>query len=310
MAKFAGSADYTTASATTTFVISAPAVPAPTSVLPTNLTWDTVQGGVDFSYQVSGTALSKDVPVAFYWASGPNFATDVLQQLAYTYKIPSGTGSGTSGPLHLDGSNFTGAPTGTNYLLAVVDPANSLGNFSLQANVDPLQTKLNVQPVYQFTPPWGPELIGRSKEYRIKRKGCALTALDMALNFAGVSTDPGTLNKLVTATPGGYSGQFELNFPTAANSAFAMAGQTSLQWNEKYRYNTDPQTLRDLLTENATPVIVHVTLRDPKRGDSPHFVLVTGIDGDTFWINDPGALRNTTLVAYNNKFYIRGFIFG
>ncbi len=89
-----------------------------------------------------------------------------------------------------------------------------------------------------------------------------------------------------------------------------MAGQTSLQWNEKYRYNTDPQTLRDLLTENATPVIVHVTLRDPKRGDSPHFVLVTGIDGDTFWINDPGALRNTTLVAYNNKFYIRGFIFG
>jgi len=130
----------------------------------------------------------------------------------------------------------------------------------------------------------------------------------MSLDFAGVHTDPGTLNTLVKATPHGYAGQYDLMFPVAAMAAFASAGQSSLQWNEKDRYVINPQTLRNLLTENAAPIIVHVTFKGHNNKDNPHFVVVTGIDGNTFWINDPGAVKNDTLSAYKNQFYIRGYI--
>ena len=39
-----------------------------------------------------------------------------------------------------------------------------------------------------------------------------------------------------------------------------------------------------------------------------HFVLVTGIDGNTFYINDPAYPGDTTLNAYANDFELRGYV--
>src|SRR5207247_9251576 len=43
-------------------------------IAPTSLTWNPLQGGVDFSYQVTGTDLPQDTTAALYWASGPTLA--------------------------------------------------------------------------------------------------------------------------------------------------------------------------------------------------------------------------------------------
>ena len=109
--------------------LDASVVPAEPSVIPTSLDWATTAGGgVDFDYQVSGSTLTAPVTVAFYWASGSDFST-VLEdgELDYTYTIPADTEAQDSpyGPIHVPGSELTGAPEGSNYLLAVTDPGGA-----------------------------------------------------------------------------------------------------------------------------------------------------------------------------------------
>ena len=70
----------------------------------------------------------------------------------------------------------------------------------------------------------------------------------------------------------------------------------------------DPQQLRDLLTSTSSPVIVAVRNTHQDGSVSLHFVLVTGIDGNTFYINDPGYSSRTTLNAYGNDFELRGYV--
>ena len=116
----------------------------PGTVMPTALEWNTSDGGVDFSYQVNGATLTAPAPIAFYWASGPDFPADALQPLGYTYEIPAGTQAQDYGPIHVAGSELTAAPPGTEYLLAVADPDNTLGNFDPRANVQLVPASLPV----------------------------------------------------------------------------------------------------------------------------------------------------------------------
>jgi hypothetical protein len=132
----------------------------------------------------------------------------------------------------------------------------------------------------------------------------------MALDYQGIANDPVQLNKLLTAAPDGYfPGTGMVNWGPATAIASGAADDFTVHFNWEDNGSSDPQDLRDLLTSNAAPVIVdvqNVTKSNPKPDD--HFVLVTGIDGNTFTINDPGYTSRTTLGAYGNHFTIVGSV--
>jgi hypothetical protein len=118
-------------------------------VTPTSLGWNSLQGGVDFTYQVTGADLTQNVPVALYWASGSSFA-DRLGKIPGTDSIiPSGTRvSGSPYASHVNGDLLKSAPLGATDLLVVVgDPAGS--GFDPVADVKALA---DVQVTYGGTP--------------------------------------------------------------------------------------------------------------------------------------------------------------
>jgi hypothetical protein len=292
-------------------------VKSQTKVVPISLTWShTTDGGVDYSYRVDGPTLADPVSVNFYWASGTAYPDDILgTKPAYSTQIPAGQAEQGEpyGPVHVPGANLKGAPSGTMYLLIVTDPDNTLGDFDASANVAELQTMQVVPRVSQGDPQWADDFLGYSTNTTIQRSGCALSSLVMALDFAGVQTDPGSLNQWLTTGPVvGYSGTTNLNWGPATSIAALHAGMPSIHWNAVI--TSDPQTLRDLLTSTSAPVVVQVNNPHPADSKHPqpyftsHFVLVTGIDGDTFFINDPGYADRQTLNSYQNTFVTRGYI--
>lgn len=133
--------------------------------------------------------------------------------------------------------------------------------------------------------------------------GCALTALATAITAAPdslVDVTPGVLNNIAA-------------FDAEANLDW-WATPRRVQGNLKFvglRFDSDinPAQSMDFLKQgvcdNATPVIVQVP--DPTYL-KPHFVLVTGIDGDNISIVDPGYANRTSLSAYGNRFKTRGYV--
>ena len=96
------------------------------SVLPdlaaTSLTWNTAQGGVDFTYQVSGSALPQDTTAALYWASGTT-ADTILEPAATPIPIPSTTPVGVPQTVHVAPHDLPGGPPpDAKYLLLELNP--------------------------------------------------------------------------------------------------------------------------------------------------------------------------------------------
>ena len=253
--------------------------------------------------------------VNFYWANGPEYPNNVIgTKPAYSTEVPAGQceKSTAYGPINVPGGYLQGAPSGTTNLLVVTDPNDTLSDFDPTLNSASLKLLLDVTPVSQGNGNWGGVLIGYSATKTIGSSGCALTSLVMALDYAGVQTDPRALNTLLTASNNGYVGTASLNWGPATNIAAANAGQLDLEWNPVT--TTDPQALRNLLLLTADPIIVHVfnphqtDANPPQTYYTDHFVLVTGIDGNTFYINDPGYAGRTTLAAYDSAFETRGYV--
>ena len=94
----------------------------------TNPTWNTANGGVDFGYTISGADLTKATTAALYWSADTTFdAGDTLITGSVTPTQTAQTPPGTSVPVHVDAAALqnTPPPTGTKYLLAVVDPPDA-----------------------------------------------------------------------------------------------------------------------------------------------------------------------------------------
>jgi hypothetical protein len=108
-------------------------------IAPTSLTWNTAQGGVDFSYQVTGADLPKDTTAALYWASGTT-NVDIIQSAtvntqAVNDKLVIPAPQGTAGTIHLDASELTQPPPNATHLLLVVDPNSVIAESDETNNV-------------------------------------------------------------------------------------------------------------------------------------------------------------------------------
>ena len=120
------------------------------------------------------------------------------------------------------------------------------------------------QPVSQGDPRWASDPYANSA-FTIQQKGCALSCLAMALNYAGVPTNPGALNTLMN-NHGDFVGT-GVNWDAATRDA---SGDTL----EFHAYRTaDIQYLSQMLAKGY-PVIVGVNLN--AQGEPGHFVLGGG----------------------------------
>jgi len=91
-----------------------------TDIAATGLNWNTAQGGVDFSYKVSGADLTQDTTAAFYWSPGPTFDPNTASKTPYDTTIEHAVGD--YGPYYVPNSVLGNPPDGTTNLLLVVDP--------------------------------------------------------------------------------------------------------------------------------------------------------------------------------------------
>jgi hypothetical protein len=157
-------------------------------------------------------------------------------------------------------------------------------------------TVLNVERFSQGDSRWAGNAYAGSA-FTIQEKGCALACLAMALEYEGITTDPGALNTLLTAH-NDFVGT-SVNWDAATRDA----SSDTLEFHA-YR-SSDSQYLSQILSEGY-PVIVGVNLN--AAGAPTHFVLVIGEERGEFIINDPGHANSTTLDAYDNNFETRGYV--
>jgi hypothetical protein len=155
----------------------------------------------------------------------------------------------------------------------------------------------------------------------IMDSGCTLSDLAMALTYAGVPQDPGTLNQLLMNTANqqqnlqsglnpGFVGNGDLLPETVTAIAAKNAGRPTVLFRDLGFSPVDPaRSLATILETQHVPVLVTVA-----GSHGAHYVLVTGYDGQdqdygasNFTILDPGHKDRTVLSAYSS-FTIRGYI--
>ncbi len=286
---------------------------------------------------IQNIAVGNSFTVAFMGQSpGPIISDGIYVNLVNVFGIPSnptGFRPNINTVVAQVGDSLSGVP-GTIQALNIDDSINSTGQVAFWVNTgggvdavavaDPIPV-LAVSYLNQGNSLWasspyagGGTNPDTGNEYTIGNNGCALTSLAMALNYAGSPSisyigqsgfTPASLNLLLEAD-GGYAGH-SINWSTDTDIAAAAGGVSNLVFNYVPPTSpgalTDPQTLTDLLETTHQPVIVgvHVGPNGPN-----HFVLVTGMVGDQFTINDPGYSDSAhqTLDAYDDEFQIRGYI--
>jgi hypothetical protein len=252
--------------------------------------------------QISGTSISI----------GPTSDEGVKVTGTISSNKMSGTGEDLneetpetwSGSLTLVGSHMSGSATGSpghtvTWSLDKTKACDASPGIGLQS---------------QGNPSWGQDPYNES-DFTISQKGCALTALSMALEGNGVTVDPGVLNDLLDAH-GGYqksTGSDGIARASVKWSAAVSIVDSFLLSGGNLKFHPlgggglaalDSQ----LCTTTSTPKPVIVGVNLDSQGNPGHFVLVTGKDSNgNYQIFDPGH-NQTSLTAYGNHFATRGTV--
>jgi len=168
--------------------------------------------------------------------------------------------------------------------------------------------KLNVPYFNQCDDRWGNDTMG-TPYCTLCSCGCAVTSVVMVLNYYGVhasdisfndyyvnDTNPKDLNKWLKENKG-YLDDFII---WSSVEKYSDAEEMGIDFVEDELYNwpgginvIDVDVVREEI-ESGHPVIVNV---------GGHWVVITGIEGDTYYINDPFWSDRKTLASYNNTIY-------
>lgn len=184
---------------------------------------------------------------------------------------------------------------------------------------------------------WAKDTYDDSAPLTVGEEGCALTVLSMALNFAGLANDPGSLNRFMSETDHDYDSGFVAwdaatqdasspGSPFVSTKKLRFASLVGGRLDSRNDSISNPagafkQLNDELCSPDHHPVIVGVQgiskctlLHDfPPRGTPGHYVLVTGKQtGATgeikYEIADPGCSSFTSLDDYENEFVTVGIV--
>lgn len=164
-----------------------------------------------------------------------------------------------------------------------------LKNLSLTIDM----AQIDITPVYQCASGVADVTYDRTRN-TICRSGCALADLTMLLNYYGVSLDTVTLNQWLNEN-NGYSPSGAINWLAIENYP-----GLNIHYDVAHHANTRNDQILNNELSNGNPVILRVT--NPDGGS--HFVLATGVSGNTWNIIDPGYTPQQTTLAerYNNHY--------
>ena len=158
----------------------------------------------------------------------------------------------------------------------------------------------SVPTLSQRSPQWSRQALGSDPIDTIGSSGCALTAVAMVSNAYGVATNPGTLNRWLTAH-GGYIQNDLLLWRQAA-----AVSQGAVRWRWLHvpgmvsQLKTDDQDIEDLPPQSKVEGELdagHLVVAEVRLYGGMHFVVITGHSGHTLLINDPWFGDRTTLQA-------------
>jgi hypothetical protein len=312
-------------------------------LVPTSLTWNTIQGGVDLSYTVTGGPVPKDTPIRFYWANGTDFQNSQTQLIdnpdatvTVTPDTPVGEPQIVSFP---DLSVFGDEPSFANTLLAVADPSNSLGTFSNSTNVTSIAYCLvpavdhisQVGALGNVTGDWNLQTLGNRfgsppATHTIGKSGCALTALCIVLRNAGITSIPSysTAGQPVIDPVTGDVAQVRndpgtLNNLLVADGGFIPGQPSALDvdvaaWAVLQAVQSSTlawlsgqgsQDITSIVCDQRHPALIELT---DAQGGYVHYVVATGMVGDQFLVNDPGKDAITTLTGAVSKWGAAGYV--
>ena len=295
---------------------------APNAVLSSQ--WSTVSSALTVTFPTPVTAAAFSI-----WGFGQNNSTGAT---TYDFSLDSGGTVSTTQGGFWSPATFIGLVSTTPFSTVTIVSDPSMPDM---INLNSVQFKsvpgagclVNNVPIFYQAPPIDPSILCPLTQAQlgdapwacdnyansgvpIRTLGCLLTAFAMSLKFAGVTTipdtgqamDPGSLNQYLIRQSL-YDTEYNLSAAPLDAAARCISGYR-LKLNYQSQFTpTSKEALEEMLCKGF-PVIVEVT-PVPRQ----HFVLVTGYQGDTFNIIDPGRRANTTLAAYGNTFVeIRGYI--
>jgi len=221
-------------------------------IAPTSLTWNTTQGGVDFSYEVSNNPVATDTTVAIYWSSSEKFADRLGQGYPIdgtTTDIPVGMAVGTYGPFHVDAATLGTPPDGATHLLAVTDPENLVGNFSEANNVKALNAL--------------PDIVLNAPNDKATTTDATTVTINYDINGANVNNQDLHFAIYRSATPGGHdaAGLFATATLDASDTAdLTEAHHEGVKLNLQDPNNNTP--IGDLAPDPEHPYVVVVANPD------------------------------------------------
>lgn len=162
--------------------------------------------------------------------------------------------------------------------------------------------QMNVARLPQGDGEWADDPYDHVPGVTFAEKGCAVTAIAMALNFAGIQKTPGEVHDFMTDNDGFAKGNVVWDVPV-----HGLGSSLSL----KFRWSDARLNLVELarqLCETNVPVIVGV--KGTGSVFPGHFVMATGVENGRITIADPGYVGRTFLddPTYGNVFSIRGSV--
>jgi hypothetical protein len=201
-----------------------------------------------------------------------------------------------------------------NIVVTSIDNTTPTPTFTPTPTPTPTPIKLNVPYINQNNPKWGNNIYDFANKWSpkdpwIKSWGCALTSAAMVFKYFGINKmpdgnelNPQTLNTWLKNQTDGYLG----------NGNVSWYALTRLSKLSKSKNNINFDALQYLHGENSSSQLaIDINNHIPDILDvGKHFVVGTGIDGDTFNINDPAYTSKHTLNdGYSNTFLsMRRFI--
>lgn len=141
--------------------------------------------------------------------------------------------------------------------------------------------RLSVPVFGQRDPQWSGKPLGSSKTTTLGSHGCVVTSMAMICRYYGKDTDPERLNDAILSVKGFIdTNLFDWK---AIVKIYADIQNTSIR---NYPTSATPVSAIDTELNAGRPVIAWVDL-NPNQPGADHFVVITGKEGNDYWINDP-----------------------
>lgn len=147
----------------------------------------------------------------------------------------------------------------------------------------------------QADPRWASIPLGAGG-YTLGQAGCAVTACSMAASYFGSSKDPGEICRWLNSNGGFLAGTGFLywgKIPAAAGGTISYAGSVTVPYGS-------PANMTDINNELDAGNLVVAEVR---LSGQTHYILMTGHDGSTYYINDSGYHPTTgDKTTFNSRY--------